>query len=393
MYAPRVQVMRWLADECGADVGACNVHGCSAVMWCAQGVSGEDAMELLRTRGAAFAAVNANGHSVLHKAAQRGKRDVCAWLLSRAQDLGLGRRHASHDLEGFTPDTLARVEGHTELADWLMGQLRECFGRVPPPPPPPRVPSALAFAPGDASGVATHRLAPEPRFPPLTFYGAVASGDVLLLERVLSADEYYVTQESAAGPPLHIAASAGKTIMVRHLLGRGARANQRDGWGMTALHRAAAAIARGGEGRERPEGDDTEPVHMHGEEGTGGGASDGHVGGGHVIERARSGDTGAAVSSLGSECADAPAPALSKRQRLKQLRKAEKLRRRAAYRAAPAAHARKAAAAIREGAVGAYAALLDAGADTEARDMFGRTPRQLAAQRCVCTHLRTLVLN
>ena len=57
MYAPRVQVMRWLADECGADVGACNVHGCSAVMWCAQGVSGEDAMELLRTRGAAFAAV------------------------------------------------------------------------------------------------------------------------------------------------------------------------------------------------------------------------------------------------------------------------------------------------------------------------------------------------
>ena len=113
MYAPRVQVMRWLADECGADVGACNVHGCSAVMWCAQGVSGEDAMELLRTRGAAFAAGNANGHSVLHKAAQRGKRDVCAWLLSRAQDLGLGRRHASRDLEGFTPDTLARVEGHT----------------------------------------------------------------------------------------------------------------------------------------------------------------------------------------------------------------------------------------------------------------------------------------
>lgn len=353
-WTGRSAVMRWLLESCAADAGACNAFGCTPPMWSAQGAATVPDLELLRKHGAAFAAVNANGHSMLHKAAQRGRRDVCEWLLAsamRCEALGLSRRHAAPDLEGFTPPQLARVEGHIELGKWLQARLGGLFAMIEP------LPRMVAAAALSLEGAAGPRLAPEPRYPPTTFFGAVAAGDILLLERVLSVDEYYVTQASAAGPPLHVAASAGRVPMARHLLNRGAVVNQRDRWRMTALHRAAALLGR----RHEQRGD------LGGEEvgcAPGGGGGEASEGGGD------SADSAPVVDGA----------SLSKRQRLKLERKAAKRRLKAAYRArpSPTALATRAADDVAE-AKELYAALLVAGADINARDAFGRLPCDLAS--------------
>jgi ankyrin repeat protein len=151
----RLRVLRWLVEERGADVdatthdgtsafdwaawqghldcmkylkargcavvGRANDHGCNAVMWCVQGAGGVECCRYLHGLGCAFDLVNRNGHSSVHKAAQRGKLDVCRWLLEGGELRGriTRERHLAPDGEGFTPSALAAVEGHDEVAAWL----------------------------------------------------------------------------------------------------------------------------------------------------------------------------------------------------------------------------------------------------------------------------------
>ena len=87
--------------------------------------------------------LNKNKHSALHKAAVKGKRDICEWLLST--EVGLGAFHlqvykllciificmprvflgvallifSKKDADGNSPATMARMEGYVELADYL----------------------------------------------------------------------------------------------------------------------------------------------------------------------------------------------------------------------------------------------------------------------------------
>ena len=51
------------------------------------------------------------------KAAVKGNGRICEWLLS---DGGLGPRHLAEDGDGNTPSLMARLEGHVELAEYLM---------------------------------------------------------------------------------------------------------------------------------------------------------------------------------------------------------------------------------------------------------------------------------
>jgi hypothetical protein len=108
-----VATMRWLVQSGGCSFGAVNTFGCNAAMWCVQGRGvrsslvdgyqpsgsqpissgksggdggdggggGLEACEYIHSLGVTFRLLNANGHSAVHKAAQRGRRDVCAWLL------------------------------------------------------------------------------------------------------------------------------------------------------------------------------------------------------------------------------------------------------------------------------------------------------------------------
>jgi hypothetical protein len=60
------------------------------------------------------------------------RREVCEWLLS--DEVGLGVPHLQPDGDGNTPALMARLEGHTELADLLESAVADtCAGCNPCP--------------------------------------------------------------------------------------------------------------------------------------------------------------------------------------------------------------------------------------------------------------------
>lgn len=72
-----------LLHQRGCRVDTCNQFGCNAVLWAAQGPGGGDPtlIEWLESVGCPSHLVNHSGHGVLHKAAQRGSRDLCEWFV------------------------------------------------------------------------------------------------------------------------------------------------------------------------------------------------------------------------------------------------------------------------------------------------------------------------
>ena len=113
--------MRWLVDDAGVDPTALNVFGCNAAQWAA--MNGDvEALELLAELGVDVGVLNRNGHSALHKAATKGRRGACEWLIDVA---GLGLKHMRADADGNTPAEMARLEGYAELASWLSARRTE----------------------------------------------------------------------------------------------------------------------------------------------------------------------------------------------------------------------------------------------------------------------------
>ena len=132
-------VCRYLAAR-GADAHSSNSYGCNAALWACQGRAAaagpgasdeaEPALALCRflhgELGVDFTLINANGQSCLHKAAQRGRADVCAWLLGAEVGLALDGPHGAPNFgEGSRPAALARFAGHEELAKWLEERQQE----------------------------------------------------------------------------------------------------------------------------------------------------------------------------------------------------------------------------------------------------------------------------
>jgi ankyrin repeat protein len=76
-----IKVMEFLYES-GCDIHVLNSYGCSPVLWCSQGTNGDGllALQWLRNMGCNMRLVNHNGHGVLHKAAQRGQRNVAEWF-------------------------------------------------------------------------------------------------------------------------------------------------------------------------------------------------------------------------------------------------------------------------------------------------------------------------
>ena len=272
-----VRVMRWLAEEGDCSYGATNAFGCNAAMWCVQGGGGgggggEDegddatlaACEYVRSLGVTFRLLNANGHSVLHKAAQRGNRAVCLWLLgydARAIDgdgVGVERSrsplvdasHLAPDNEGFAPSDLARLAGDARLSAFLAARERDA-----------RAEEDADARETDLDAATRARLArvaaeATPRVPPVTFYAAAATGDVDLLRAILAEDPYYPCQDNGGGALIHVAVAYAQLDVVKALLdGEAFRStkkgnvcvNQRGaagGFGLTPLHIAGALFLR-----------------------------------------------------------------------------------------------------------------------------------------------------
>jgi hypothetical protein len=112
---------RFLCEmEC--DIHCTNSFGCNAVLWCAQGKGDVSTMVWLQQQGCNVSLVNNNGHGVVHKAAQRGQRDICVWFFENIVALSCvdaGLKLVGPDTERYCPSDLAGMEGYEDLARWL----------------------------------------------------------------------------------------------------------------------------------------------------------------------------------------------------------------------------------------------------------------------------------
>lgn len=98
-------------------------------------------------------------------------------------------------------------------------------------------PFEYAKMPRDMTG--TGRYPPTPKYPPFAFYSCIRLGDPEQLEKIMSSDPYFWTQDNGAGAPVHFATTYKQLDMLHHVLNNGGEVNQRDKKGFTALHRAA----------------------------------------------------------------------------------------------------------------------------------------------------------
>eukprot|EP00581_Thalassiosira_minuscula_P014000 CAMPEP_0183715196 /NCGR_PEP_ID=MMETSP0737-20130205/9531_1 /TAXON_ID=385413 /ORGANISM="Thalassiosira miniscula, Strain CCMP1093" /LENGTH=676 /DNA_ID=CAMNT_0025944285 /DNA_START=1 /DNA_END=2027 /DNA_ORIENTATION=+ len=129
-----LEIMKRLYHS-GSDIHTSNSFGCNAVLWSAQGTDTSEALRWLFCSNANFMAVNSNGHSALHKAAQRGNIESVRWLVhafllnkekrgnmkDKDDDAAL---FIGPDMEGHCPSDLCGMEGHEGLARWIADQ--EC---------------------------------------------------------------------------------------------------------------------------------------------------------------------------------------------------------------------------------------------------------------------------
>ena len=111
-----LDVMKFLVAA-GCNPHLKNKYGCNAAMWAVQGDGGVAECKYLKSLGVAFNGLNLNGHGTVHKAAQRGKREVAEWLL--CEEGTITESQLGRDGEGYSPAGLAAVEGHAALAAWL----------------------------------------------------------------------------------------------------------------------------------------------------------------------------------------------------------------------------------------------------------------------------------
>ena len=120
------KTLSFLTSDAKCDVHATNAFGCNASQWAAQRSKGSVAMCLyLQNVGVDLKVTNRNGHSAIHKAAVKGNRAACEWLLGAG---GLGLPHLNADGDGNTPGEMARLEGHEDLAAWLFEKTRTLEG-------------------------------------------------------------------------------------------------------------------------------------------------------------------------------------------------------------------------------------------------------------------------
>ena len=121
-----------------------NSYGCNAALWAAQGEGTPETLQWLQRIGCPLHVVNHAGHGILHKAAQRGRWDICKWYIQSIFQQIIQRIESMHpcataattktseldcfllligpDNDGCLPSDLAGMEEHEELALFLADQ-------------------------------------------------------------------------------------------------------------------------------------------------------------------------------------------------------------------------------------------------------------------------------
>jgi len=123
-YGGHVKVVKYLREN-GADIHTVNEWGCGCAHWVGmtKSESAEDVRELcqfLQNAGVSFFVAQKQGHSPLHKAAQRRNRHVIEWMMEEIDQGGAGlvpehRKDAARpDAGGHRPSEIWRSVGGDE---------------------------------------------------------------------------------------------------------------------------------------------------------------------------------------------------------------------------------------------------------------------------------------
>eukprot|EP00192_Tetraselmis_astigmatica_P009761 CAMPEP_0117659536 /NCGR_PEP_ID=MMETSP0804-20121206/6486_1 /TAXON_ID=1074897 /ORGANISM="Tetraselmis astigmatica, Strain CCMP880" /LENGTH=867 /DNA_ID=CAMNT_0005466203 /DNA_START=78 /DNA_END=2683 /DNA_ORIENTATION=+ len=118
-----IDVAIWLVEVAGCDIYHKNSYGCCAVHWTAQSSADSciQVFQYLQSAGLSILLRNINGHSPLHKAAQRGNIALVKWLICGGGSAPVlaARIMESPDNDGNLPIDCARLEGHADVAELL----------------------------------------------------------------------------------------------------------------------------------------------------------------------------------------------------------------------------------------------------------------------------------
>jgi ankyrin repeat protein len=122
-YGGHPTAVKYLIEEHGANVHAKNDFGCSCAHWAAMTISKSESdvrelcSYLLKEQGLSFVETQGQGHTALHKAAQRCNRHVIQWMADPISKGGAGLSPSEIEQAG-TPDQ----GGHRPSEIWkIMG--------------------------------------------------------------------------------------------------------------------------------------------------------------------------------------------------------------------------------------------------------------------------------
>jgi hypothetical protein len=131
-YGGQFETVKFLIEDCGANVHAKNDWGCSVAHWVAMTISNAESdirklcTYLLDVQNVSFVESQGQGHTVLHKASHRGNRHVIRWMADSKECGGAGltpsqkQLAGAPDLGGHKPSDIWRgMIGDDDFAMWM----------------------------------------------------------------------------------------------------------------------------------------------------------------------------------------------------------------------------------------------------------------------------------
>ena len=130
-YGGHVKAVKYLIEDCKASLHKANYWGCDLSHWSSMSIGNKDEVidlcNYLKNAGIKFTKPQRQGHTPLHKAAQKRNEHVIRWFYSKEADMTMSELEemAREDSGGNKPsDIFESVGGCRKFAEWM----RSCCG-------------------------------------------------------------------------------------------------------------------------------------------------------------------------------------------------------------------------------------------------------------------------
>ncbi len=200
-------------------------HGATETLHGAAASGDVDTVKRWLSRGADVNAQSETGETPLHLAAAQGRKAVVEILIEKGADVNARSRN------GRTPLWLAALAGHMDLVRFLVAKgadvnIADNRGRMP-------VDIARQRGRNEVVDILSQHGAKE------TLHGAVASGNIDEVKRLISEGADINAKNEDGRTPLHLAANRGPGDLIEFLVSHGADRNVKDVRGQIPLHEAS----------------------------------------------------------------------------------------------------------------------------------------------------------